>query len=98
MHRDRAAHAVERAIECLHAVAARFIRMLLHPRFIDLHHVGAGGKEVLDLGVNGGGIRHRYCFLIAVIVILRLAAHRERTRHGRFDHAIGVGAQHFEVA
>ena len=98
MHRDRAADAVKRAIERLHAVAARFIRMLLHPRFIDLHHVGAGGKEILDLGVNGVCVRHRHRFLVAVIVVLRLAAHGEWARHSCFDHAIGVGAQHFEIA
>jgi hypothetical protein len=29
---------------------------------------------------------------------LRLAAHRERARHGCFDFPIGVGAQHLEIA
>jgi len=26
--------------------------MLLHPGFVDLHHVGAGGEQVLDFSVD----------------------------------------------
>ena len=72
--------------------------MLLHPRLVDLHHVGAGREQILDLGVDGGGVIHRHRFLVSVVVVLRLLAHGERAGHRRLDAAVGIGAQHFQVA
>ena len=98
MHGDRSGNAIERTVERFDAVPARLVRMLLHPRLVDLHHVGAGGKKILDLGIDGFGISHRHRFLVAVIIVLRLAPHRERARYGGLDLAAGIGAQHFKIA
>ncbi len=72
--------------------------MLLHPRLVELHDVGAGSKQIGNLGVDGGGIVHRHRFGVAVKVVLRLLAHRERARQRGLDRAVGVGAQYFEIA
>jgi len=98
MYGDCTGHAVERAVERLDAVTAGLVGMLLHPRLVDLHHIRAGGKELLDLGIDSFGIGHRHRFLIAVIIVLRLAAHRERAWHRGLDLTLGIGAQHFEIA
>ena len=55
MHGDGAGDAFERAVERLHAVAPRLLGMLLHPGLVDLHDVGAGREQILDLGIE----RHR---------------------------------------
>ena len=98
MHRDRAGDAVERAVERLEAVLPRLVGMLLHPRLVDLHHVGAGGEQILDLGIDGGGVIHRHRFFVLVVIVLRLLAHGERSGHGSLDLAAGIGAQHLQVA
>jgi hypothetical protein len=72
--------------------------MLLHPRLVDLHHVGAGGEQILDLGIDRVGISQGDGFFVLVVIVLRLLAHGERARHRRLDGAVGIGAQHFEVA
>jgi hypothetical protein len=63
----------------------RLVGMLLHPRLVDLHDVGAGGEQILDLGIDGGGVVQRDGFLVLVVIVLRLLAHGERARHRRLD-------------
>ena len=72
--------------------------MLLHPRLVDLHDVGAGGEQILDLGIEGGRIVERHRLGVAVKIVLRLLAQGERARHRRLDRAAGVGAQHRKIA
>src|SRR6516162_4103930 len=98
MHGDRSGNAIERTVERFDAVAARLVRMLLHPRLVDLRHVCTGGKKIPNLGIDGFGISHRHRFLVAVIIVPRLAPHRERARYGGLDLAFRIGAQHFEIA
>ena len=93
VHRGRARHAVERGVERLQPVAARLLRPRLHVGLVDLHDVGAGREQVLDLGVDRGGVVERHLRLVLVEVVLRLLRHRERARHRDLDRALGVGAQ-----
>ena len=88
MHRDRAGDAVERAVERLEPVLPGLVGMLLHPRLVDLHHVGAGGEQILDLGIDRRGISQRHRFFVFVVVVLRLLAHGERTGQRRLDGAV----------
>ena len=53
MYRDRAGDAIERAVERGKPMLARLVGVLLHPRLVDLHDVGAGREQILDLGVDG---------------------------------------------
>jgi len=46
--------------------------VLLHPWLVDLHDIGAGGEEVLDLGIQRFGIGRRCGFFIPVIIVLGL--------------------------
>src|SRR5215510_3950877 len=96
--RRGSADAVERRIEHLDAIGLGLLRPRLHPRLVDLHDVGAAGEQVLDLGIDGGGIVEGHRFLVAVKIVLRLLRHGEGTGHRYLDHAIRVGAQEFHVA
>ena len=69
--------------------------MLLHPRLVELHDVGAGGEQIEDFGVDRGGETERHRLRVAIEVVLRLFAHGERAGDGHLDRPIGVGAQHF---
>ena len=60
MHRHRAGNAVERAVESFQSVRARLVGMLLHPWLVDLHDIGAGGKQVLDLLVHRSRVVERH--------------------------------------
>ena len=75
----------------------RLVRPRLHVGLVDLHDVGAGREQVLDLGVDGGGVVERHLLLVLVEVVLRLLRHRERAGHRDLDGARGVGAQEFHV-
>ena len=98
MHRDRAGDARQRAVERFEPVAPRLVGMLLHPWLVDLHHIGAGREQVLDFGIHRIRIGERDRFFVLVVIVLDLPAHGERTWDCRLDGAIGIGAQHFEVA
>ena len=63
MHGDSAGHAIERAVERLQAIVARLLGMLLHPRLVDLHDVGAGREQVLDLRIDRFRIVERHGFV-----------------------------------
>ena len=52
VHFRRAVHAGKRGIERLEAVFAHLLRSRLHLRFVELYDVGAGGKQILDLGIH----------------------------------------------
>ena len=98
MHRGGAGDAVERAVERRKPIGLGLFRPRLHPRLVELHDVGAGREQVLDLGIHGGGIVERQRRLVAVVVVLALLRHGERARHRHLDHAVGIGAQEFDVA
>ena len=74
------------------------VRPRLHPGLVELHDVGAGREQVLDLGIDRGGIVERQRRLVAVVVVLALLRHGEGARHRHLDLAVGVGAQEFDVA
>ena len=98
VHRGRARHPVERPVERLEAIAARLLGPRLHIGLVDLHDVGAGGKQVLDLGIDGRRIVECQLLLVAVEIVLRLLRHRKGTGHRHLDHAVRVGAQELHVA
>ena len=79
-------------------IFARLLRPRLHVGLVDLHDVGAGGEQVLDLLVHGGRIVERHLLFVRVEIVLRLLRHGEGTGHRHLDHAVGVGAQEFHVA
>ena len=97
VHRGRALHTLQRAVQRLQAVLPRLLGPRLHVGLVDLHHVGAGGEQVLDLRVHRVGVVHRRLFVAGVEVVLRLLQHRERAGHGDLDLAVGVRAQELQV-
>ena len=94
----RAGDAVERGVERGEAVVAGGLGPGLHVGLVDLDDVGAGGVQVLDLGVDRGGVRHRRRLEVGVVVVLRLLRHRERAGHGHLDRVVGVRLQELHVA
>ena len=98
VHGGRAGDALERAVERRKAVGLGLLGPRLHPGLVELHDVGAGREQVLDLGVDRGRIVERQRRLVAVVVVLALLRHGERARHRHLDLAVGVGAQEFDVA
>ena len=98
VQRDRAGDAFERAVDRLQAVLPRLLRPRLHVGLVDLDDVGAGGEQVLDLGVDGGGVVERHLLLARVEIVLRLLRHGEGPGHGDLHHAVGVGLEELEVA
>ena len=78
VQRGRAADAVEGAVDDLDRVLARLLRPRLHPRLVDLDHVGARGEEVADLLVDRDGEVHRERADVAVVLVDGLLAHGER--------------------
>ena len=75
----------------------------MHVGLVDLHDVGAGGEEITNFLVDGGGVIHRRGVLARIVVVLGLLAHREGAWHGHLDRPGGVGAQepyvlHFDRA
>ena len=98
MRRGRALDAVERAVERLDAERLRLLPARLHPRLVDLHDVGAGAEQVLDLGIDGRRVVHGELLVVAVEVVLALHRHGERARHRDLDRAVGMGAQELDVA
>ncbi len=93
-----AGDAVERGVERGEAVLAGRLGPGLHVGLVDLDEVGAGGVQVLDLGVDRGGVRHRRRREVGVVVVLRLLRHRERSGHGHLDRVVGVRLQELHVA
>ena len=76
----------------------RLLRPRLHVGLVDLHDVGAGGEQVLDLVVDRGGVVERHLLLVLVEIVLRLLRHGEGAGHRDLDRAVGVGAQELHVA
>ena len=85
-------------LSALRPYRARLLRPRLHVGLVDLHDVGAGGEQVLDLLVDRGRIVERQLLLVLVEIVLRLLRHGERAGHGDLDRAVGVGAQELDVA
>ena len=98
VHGGGAGDTVQRGVECGEAVLAGRLGPGLHVRLVDLDHVGAGGMQVLDLGVDRGGVRQRRRLEVGVVLVLRLLRHRERAGHGHLDHVVGVRLQELHVA
>ena len=65
-------HAVEGVVERPKPVLGGPLGPRLHVRLVDLHDVGAGGKEVADLPVHRGRVVHRGLFLARIVVVLGL--------------------------
>ena len=86
----RTGDAVERGVERREAVLAGRLGPRLHVRLIDLDQVGTGRVQVLDLGVDRGGVRHRRRLEVGIVVVLRLLRHGERAGHGHLDRVVGV--------
>jgi hypothetical protein len=97
VHRRRAADSFQCTIERAQPVLARLLRPRLHIRLVDLHHIGAGGEELAYLLIHGDRVVHRRCFVRAVILVLRLLQHGERTRHGDLGLARGMALQETQV-
>src|SRR5208337_3064816 len=57
----------------------------------------AGAEQILDLGVDRGGIVHRGVRGRRIKVVLRLLAHREGAGRRHLDFAIRVAAQEFQI-
>ena len=55
-------------------------------------------KRSTDFLVDRRGVVEGELLLAVVVVVLRLLRHRERTRHGDLDGAVGVGPEELEVA
>ena len=70
--------AVERAVDRLDRVLSRRLGPRLQVRLVDLDDVGAGRLQVVELLVDGLGVREREAPLVVVVVVLRLLRHRER--------------------
>jgi len=98
MHRRRPADARQRPIERLDPVFARLLRPRLHPGLVDLHDIGAGREQILDLGVDRRRIVERQPLIVAIEIVLTLRRHGERPGHRHLDRPVGVGAQEFHVA
>src|SRR5829696_6791983 len=86
----RTGDAVERGVERREAVLAGRLGPRLHVRLVDLDQVGTGRVQVLDLGVDRGGVRQRRRLEVGIVVVLRLLRHGERARHGHLDRVVGV--------
>jgi len=73
MDRRCAGHVGDRGVESLRAELARLLGPRLHIGLVDLRDIGTGGEQVLNLGVDRGGIvrRHLAFILVLVEVILR---------------------------
>jgi len=89
---------VERALQRRDSKRPRSRGMRLQIRLIDLHDVGAGGEQVPDFHVHGGGVVHRQLRLGRVVIVLRQLGHRERAGNRDLDRTIGVRAQELHIA
>ena len=98
MHGRGAGDAIERAVEGLQPELARLVRSRLHIGLVDLHDVGAGREQVLDLLVDRRCVIERQFLLIVIEVVLSLLRHGKRPGHGHLDRAIRIGAQELHVA
>ena len=98
VQRRRPLHPLQRAVDRRNGVGARGFVPRLHPRFVDLHDVGAGGEQVLHFFVDRLGTGHRQRFPVRIIRVLSLLGHRKWPRQGGLDLAVGVGAQELDVA
>ena len=72
--------------------------MLLHPWFVDLHSIGAGGKQVLDFIVDCGCVVERHGFVGFIEFVLRLLRHGEGTGHGHLHLLFRIRAQKLQIA
>ena len=98
MQGGRAAHAGQRAIDGLDAVAPSGFGARLQPRLVELHDVGTGREEIVDLLVDGLGVGEREALLVAIVLVDRLLRHRERARQRDLDRLARVRAQELDVA
>ena len=88
----------ERAVDRLERVLARRLGPRLQVRLVDLDDVRSGRLEVVQLLVDGLGVREREVPRLGVVVVLGLLRHRERPRDGDLDPPVGDRAQQLDVA
>ncbi len=92
-----AGRALQRPVERLDPVPPGHLGPGLQPRLVQLDDVGPGGEQVGDLGPDDVGVGQRQLAVVAVVVVLRLLGHRERTRDGDLHGPVGVRAQEADV-
>ncbi len=90
--------AVERSLQPVQPDLAGLVRTRLHIGLVDLHDVGAGREQILDLRVHRRGVVEHHLLLVLVEIVLRLLRHRKGTGDGDLDRALGIGAQELHVA
>src|SRR5262245_190152 len=98
MHGDSSGDAIKRAVKCLQPILARSVRMLLHPRLVDLHDVCARREQILDFIVNRGGVIEDHRLVRFVDFILRLLGHREESGHSHVYRSIRLGPRELQVS
>ncbi len=62
-----------------------------------MHDVRTGGEQIADFLVHRRGVIHGRLFLGLVVLVLRLLAHREGTRHGHLDRLLRVCTQKLQI-
>ena len=77
----------------LDTVLAGRVRAGLQIGLVELHDVRARGEQVGDLLPDHVGVGQGDRAAVGVVVVLCLLGHRERTRHGDLDRAVGVLAE-----
>ena len=98
MQRRRPGNTVEGPVDRRQCQAPRLFGTGLHPRLVELDHIGPGGLQIAGLGIDRRGVIHHQLFLVFVVFVLGLARHRERAGQGDLDLAIGVAAQELDIA
>ncbi len=96
VHGGLALHPVERAVQRLQAIVARLLGPGLHVGLVDLHHVGAGGEQVVDLGPDRIGVVERQAPVVRIEVVLGLLLHGEGARDGDLHRLVGVGLEELQ--
>ncbi len=98
VERGRNREAVERAIDRGHRVALGRLGVVAQPGLVELDDVGAGGLQVVGLGVDRLRVVHRQLFQIAVVLVPGLLGHGEGAGQGDLGRAVGVAAEELHVA
>ena len=97
MHDHRHGHALEAAVERGGAVVEDLLVVAGHRRLIELEQVAAGGLQIEQLGIDGGGDVHRHLAFVLVGVVERTIDHRHRSGERHLHRPVGVGLGEFDV-
>ena len=97
MHGGRSRGALQRPVDDLDGILFGFFRFRLHPGFVQLNHIGAGGEQIADFFIDRRGKIHGTGLIVAIMFVNRGLGHGEGAGQGDFDQAVGVGAQEFNI-